>query len=210
MEAPGSRPLAFEAGNQLALELRTWPAEQVVKCLVHYHPDDPDVLRERQLERLCDLQAASIGTGHEFLIEVIPPRELPRDQATLARALAQIYAAGVRPDWWKLPPCESDDEWQAVAAAIRHGDLHCRGVLLLGLEASEADLQRSFRVAAPHAVCRGFAVGRSIFAEAAERWFSGESSDAQVVLDVAQRYARLIARWDEARAGFVQAANAAR
>ena len=210
VESPGSRPLAFEAGGQLALELRTWPAEQVVKCLVHYHPEDPDALRESQLERLRDLQAASIGTGHEFLIEVIPPRELPRDQATLARALAQIYAAGVRPDWWKLPPCESDDEWQAVAAAIRHGDLHCRGVLLLGLEASEADLQRSFRVAAPHAVCRGFAVGRSIFAEAAERWFSGESSDAQVVLDVAQRYARLIARWDEARAGFVQAANAAR
>ena len=210
VESPGSRPLAFEAGSQLALELRTWPAEQVVKCLVHYHPEDPDALRESQLERLRDLQAASIGTGHEFLIEVIPPRELPRDQATLARALAQIYAAGVRPDWWKLPPCESDDEWQAVAAAIRHGDLHCRGVLLLGLEASEADLQRSFRVAAPHAVCRGFAVGRSIFAEAAERWFSGKSSDAQVVLDVAQRYARLIARWDEARAGFVQAANAAR
>ena len=210
VESPGSRPLAFEAGGQLALELRTWPAEQVVKCLVHYHPEDPDALRESQLERLRDLQAASIGTGHEFLIEVIPPRELPRDQATLARALAQIYAAGVRPDWWKLPPCESDDEWQAVAAAIRHGDLHCRGVLLLGLEASEADLQRSFRVAAPHAVCRGFAVGRSIFAEAAERWFSGKSSDAQVVLDVAERYARLIARWDEARAGFVQAANAAR
>ena len=210
VESPGSRPLAFEAGGQLALELRTWPAEQVVKCLVHYHPEDPDALRESQLERLRDLQAASIGTGHEFLIEVIPPRELPRDQATLARALAQIYAAGVRPDWWKLPPCDSDDEWQGVAAAIRHGDPQCRGVLLLGLEAGEADLQRSFRVAAPHAVCRGFAVGRSIFAEAAERWFSGESSDAQVVLDVAQRYARLIARWDEARAGFVQAANAAR
>ena len=210
VESPGSRPLAFEAGGQLALELRTWPAEQVVKCLVHYHPEDPDALRESQLERLRDLQAASIGTGHEFLIEVIPPRELPRDQATLARALAQIYAAGVRPDWWKLPPCDSDDEWQGVAAAIRHGDPQCRGVLLLGLEASEDALQRSFRIAAPHAVCRGFAVGRSIFAEAADRWFGGKSSDAQVVRDVARRYARLIARWDEARAGFVQAANAAR
>lgn len=208
VELPGSRPLAFESGEQLALEMRSWPAEHVAKCLVSLHPDDPAPLREAQLARLQQLQAASVGTGHEFLVEVIPPRELTKDAGTLAAALEQIYAAGVRPDWWKLPPAESAAEWDAIAAVIRRRDPWCRGVLLLGLGASAQELEHSFRIAAPHAVCRGFAVGRSIFAEAAERWFAGAMSDAAVVEDVAHRYARLVNRWDEARAGMPEAISA--
>ena len=207
MELPNSRPLEFEAGNQLALQMRSWPAEHVAKCLVSYHPQDPLPLRERQLARLADLESASVATGHEFLIEVIAPRELPSDGTTLATALDQIYSAGVRPDWWKLPPCEDSAGWEAVAAVLRRHDRHCRGVLMLGLEASEEELEQSFRIAALHPVCRGFAVGRSIFAEAAALWFAGRMNDERVVEDIARRYARLITRWDEARAGVAEAAN---
>lgn len=207
VELPGSRPLAFEAGNHLALEMRSWPTEHVAKCLVSYHPDDSADLREQQLERLAELQRASVATGHEFLVEVIPPREMPCSATTLADALVQIYAAGVRPDWWKLPPAASDAGWEAIAQAIAAHDPHCRGVLMLGLEASEEALEQSFRIAAPHPVCRGFAVGRSIFAEAAAAWFAGHMTDAQVVDDIARRYARLITRWDEARAGIAESAH---
>lgn len=200
VELPGSRPLAFEAGDDLALRLREWPAEHVAKCLLSYHPTDPAALREQQLARLRQLQAACIGTAHELLVEVIPPRDMTGDADTVADAMAQIYRAGVRPDWWKLPPPASDAEWGAIAATLASHDPHCRGVLLLGLEASEDDLERSFRVAAPHPVCRGFAVGRSIFAEAAARWFEGALADDEVVADIARRYRRLINLWDQARA----------
>ncbi|CAA9405657.1 MAG: 5-keto-2-deoxygluconokinase / uncharacterized domain [uncultured Ramlibacter sp.] len=208
VESPGSRPLAFEAGDGLALEMRTWPAEHVAKCLVSYHPDDPHELRQVQLASLQALQQASIGTGHEFLVEVIPPRDLRRDATTLAQALEQMYAAGIRPDWWKLPPPDSSAEWDGLASVIARNDPWCRGVLVLGLEASEDDLDRSFRIAAPHPVCRGFAVGRSIFAEAAARWFAGQLDDPAVIDDVAQRYARLIERWDNARSAVRQQAVA--
>jgi 5-dehydro-2-deoxygluconokinase len=208
VELPGSRPLRFESGPQLALDMRTWPAEHVAKCLVSYHPLDAAALRSEQLATLDELQSASTGTGHEFLIEVIPPRDMACDDTTLAAALTQIYEAGIRPDWWKLPPCDSDTGWAHVAAVIARHDPHCRGVLLLGLEASEEDLDKSFRTAAPHAICRGFAVGRSIFAEAAAAWFAGHMTDEQVIDDIARRYARLITRWDEARAGIGEAASA--
>lgn len=201
VEAPASRPLEFEAGCKLALHLRAWPAEHVAKCLVSYHPEDDAALKTQQVARLKELQQACLGTGHELLLEVIPPREMARNAQTLPLAMDQIYRAGIRPDWWKLPPAESDAEWQAIAAAIQRHDPHCRGVLVLGLEASEDDLERSFRIAAPHAVCRGFAVGRSIFADAAAQWFAGYMTDERVVADIAQRYSRLITRWDEARAG---------
>lgn len=200
VEQPGSRPLAFEAGDALALRLREWPAEHVAKCLVSYHPGDPAALRDQQLARLLQLQQACTGTAHELLVEVIPPRDLPVDAATVASAMGQIYRAGVRPDWWKLPPPASDAEWDTITDSLATHDPHCRGVLLLGLEASEDDLERSFRVAAPHPACRGFAVGRSIFAEAAAGWFAGTLSDDAVVQDVARRYRQLISLWDQARA----------
>lgn len=207
VELPGSRPLQFEAGANLTQHMRSWPGEHVAKCLVSYHPQDSLSLRELQLARLGELQCASVDTFHEFLIEVIPPREMPHDSSTLAQALAQIYRAGIFPEWWKLPPAQSAGEWEEIVAVIEQHDPHCRGVLLLGLEASEDRLEQSFRIAAPHAACRGFAVGRSIFADAAAGWFEGRLNDAQVVAEIAQRYARLIQLWDEARAGVAEAVS---
>ncbi len=143
---------------------------------------------EQQLERLRELQAACIATFREFLIEVIPPADMPSDATTVARALEQIYAADVVPDWWKLPPSTNEACWDAITQVIRRNDPHCRGVLLLGLEASEEDLQRGFSVAARFALVKGFAVGRSIFADMAAAWFAGDMPDADVIAGVAQRY----------------------
>jgi 5-dehydro-2-deoxygluconokinase len=199
VEVPGSRPLVFEPDAPLALAMRSWPTEHVAKCLVSYHPDDALPMRQAQIAQLAELQAASVGTFREFLIEVIPPREMPQDDSTLARALDQIYEAGIRPDWWKLPPPEGAPAWERIAESIRRHDPHCRGVLLLGLEADEETLRNGFEAAAPHAICRGFAVGRSIFADAATAWFAGHLSDAQARQAVAERYARLMRLWREAR-----------
>jgi 5-dehydro-2-deoxygluconokinase len=204
---PSSRPLKFETDDHLGAEMRTWPGEHVAKCLVSYHPHDKLELREAQLRRLVELQRASIDTFHEFLIEVIPPRDMASDETTLAEALEQIYQAGVFPDWWKLPPATSDAEWVKITEVIQRNDPHCRGVLMLGLEATEEKLNQSFRIAAPHAICKGFAVGRSIFADAAAGWFAGKMSDADVITDIATRYARLIKLWDEARSGATVAAK---
>ncbi len=105
---------------------------------------------------------------------------MPSDATTVARALEQIYAADVVPDWWKLPPSTNVACWDAITQVIRRNDPHCRGVLLLGLEASEEDLQRGFSVAARFALVKGFAVGRSIFADMAAAWFAGDATDAEV------------------------------
>ena len=201
VEQTGSRPLAFEAGNALGMQLRTWPGEHVAKCLVYMHPDDSPEMKQQQLERLRELQSACIATFHEFLIEVIPPSGMPSDATTVARALEQIYAADIVPDWWKLPPSTNAGVWDAITQVIHRNDPYCRGVLLLGLEASEEDLQRGFSVAARYPLVKGFAVGRSIFADAAATWFAGDASDAEVIDGVARRYARLIALWQAARAG---------
>lgn len=198
VELPGSRPLAFEAGANVGDTLAEWPTEQVVKCLVFHHPDDDAALAATQLQRVHELYQACLRSGHELLLEVIPPRTLPSDETTVVRAVAQIYEAGVRPEWWKLPPLPAA-AWHALADLLARHDPWCRGVLLLGLEASEDDLWDAFVVAARQPICRGFAVGRTLFAAAAQAWFEGALDDSGVVADVATRYQRLVRMWQEAR-----------
>ena len=197
IEAPGSVPLEFEAGDSLGLEMRAWPPGHVAKCLVTLHPDDPAPLRDRQTARLKQAARACAATGHELLVEVIAPAASPSDAGTMARSLERIYAAGVKPDWWKLPPRVDADAWRNVGAVIERIDPHCRGVLVLGMEAAPERLGESFAAARESPWVRGFAVGRSIFAAAAEGWLAGKLDDAGAVEDVARRYEEVISLWEE-------------
>ena len=199
VELPGSRPLRFEGGPDLGCTLREWPAEHCVKCLVFYHPDDPEELCREQEAQVLVLADACRRTGHDLLLEVIPGKSAaPVDDTTLARAMARFYALGVYPDWWKLPHPGSDSAWVRIAGEIAANDPHCRGVLLLGLEAPEAELLAAFAMARRHPVCKGFAVGRTIFAQPAEDWLAGRINDQQAIQAMAAGYRRLIDGWERA------------
>jgi 5-dehydro-2-deoxygluconokinase len=198
VETPGSIPLAFEHGAGLGLALRTWPARQVAKCLVFFHPAQPRELREAQIARLQELASACAATEREWLLEVLPPPHLPVDALTASRALEEIYRAGVKPDWWKLPPAAEPAAWRAIDETIERHDPLCRGVLVLGMEAAPEKLAEGFAAAARGAWVRGFAVGRSIFAPAAEQWLARRWNDGEAAADVAARYRQVISLWEGA------------
>ncbi|HEX5079825.1 MAG TPA: 5-dehydro-2-deoxygluconokinase [Geminicoccaceae bacterium] len=200
IELPGSLPLRFEGGADVGCTLLEWPVAHCVKCLVYYHPDDPEALREEQEAQLLRLFEAARRTGHELLLEVIASRSrAPVDERTVARALDRIYGIGVFPDWWKLVDPGSQAAWEAIAAAIGRHDRYCRGVLLLGLDAPPAELEASFARAARQPVCKGFAIGRTIFGAPAKAWMAGEIDDGTAVARMAETYAGLIRAWDRAR-----------
>jgi 5-dehydro-2-deoxygluconokinase len=198
IEIPQSRPLEFEGCADVAAEISSWPLNHVVKCLVIYHPDDPADLRgrqERQLKRLFD---ACRMTRHELLLEIILPREMPADSHTVARAMSRIYALGVRPDWWKLPPRAVN--WESIQDTISREDPLCRGVVLLGLSAPEAELIASFVAAAPFGIVKGFAIGRTIFHDVARAWFADLMSDGDACDAMARKFSTLVDAWRRARA----------
>lgn len=206
IEAPRSRPLEFEASPDVATELTQWPVRHVVKCLVHYHPEDDADLRERQERQLLRLFDACRKTRHELLLEVIPPAGSLIDERTASRAMRRIYSIGVRPDWWKLEPVADAAAWRHIALAISECDPHCRGVMLLGLSAPERELMASFEVAASFKVVKGFAVGRTIFNEAAQQWFAGKIDDDEAVSMLAERFSTLVNAWRRARSAVEAAA----
>ena len=204
IEKPKSRPLEFEGGADVGAEILSWPLNQVVKCLVIYHPDDPLELRARQDRQLTRLFDACRQTRHELLLEIIHPRGLAVDANTTARAMRQIYALGVRPDWWKLPPSANAQAWQAIQDTITREDPLCRGVVLLGLSAPEAELVAAFTAAAPFEIVKGFAVGRTVFHEVARAWFQGSMRDEDATEAMTSKFLTLANAWREARAAIAQ------
>ena len=86
VELPGSNPLVFEHGRSVGTTLISWPVEQIVKCLVAFHPDDEVENRLENEAQLRTLYDAVQVSGHELLIEIVPPRDLPDGPDTLLRA----------------------------------------------------------------------------------------------------------------------------
>jgi 5-dehydro-2-deoxygluconokinase len=200
VELPGSRPLRFEGGASVGTRLVHWPREQVVKCLVHYHPDDDVDLRLEQEAQLQELWAATRDTGHELLLEVIPPRaQAPgaETDALVLRAVTRLYTIGLKPEWWKLAPMQPAG-WAALAALVEARDPQCRGAVILGLNQPLADLARSF-LAATHPIVKGFMVGRTLWVEPARAWLRGEAGDAAFVASVAANFEALVDAWRASR-----------
>lgn len=200
VELPGSIPLAFEAGPDLAATLRSWPSRHVAKCLAVYSANDPPDQRRQQEEQLRRLELACHATNREWLLEVIPPKgRIATDGEEIGRSLAMLYGTGLRPDWWKLPPMPDPQAWQKVAGIVRTHDPYCRGLLVLGLEADEKTLAAAFSAAAKEPLVKGFAIGRSIFWDVAQEWFAGAIGDTAASAEIAKRYLRIASLWQDAR-----------
>ncbi|WP_246658007.1 bifunctional 5-dehydro-2-deoxygluconokinase/5-dehydro-2-deoxyphosphogluconate aldolase [Afipia massiliensis] len=194
VEEPGSRPLAFEGERDPALALRSWPAGHVAKCLAIYDAGDRQPLREVQDNSLLALQRAAESSGHEWLLEIVPPRGVPTEASIIA-AVEHFYKIGLMPDWWKLPPSPNPGMWRAVGNAIRANDPHARGILVLGLDMPESDLGLAFAGAESEPLVQGFAVGRTIFWPAAERWFKDEISNDQATSMIVDSFRRIRNLW---------------
>ena len=196
IELPGSRPLQFEFSQDLGSRLIDWPVDHCIKVLCFYHPDDAPELKAMQIEKLRAAYDAARKIGRELLIEIIASKHGALNDNTVAQALSEIYDAGLKPDWWKLEPQANVAAWHAIDAVLEARDPFCRGVVLLGLEAPQDVLEAGFAAARQSRSVKGFAVGRTIFADAAKQWLAGRLSDDAAVADMATRFGALVTIWE--------------
>lgn len=204
VERPGARPLELEIGLDYGSALADWPAGTVVKVLCACHPDEDAAVRASQEATVARLFTAARANGLEFLLEIVASKLGPVDDGTTAKLIQRFYDAGIYPDWWKLEPMASAEAWKQACAAIERNDANTRGVVMLGLDAPHETLVESLRLGARFDLVKGFAVGRTIFADAARQWFAGNLDDDAAVARMAARYGALCEAWDEARAQAAQ------
>jgi len=195
IELPGSRPLQFEFSQDIGGRLIEWPLEHCIKVLCFYHPDDPAELKATQTAKLMTAYEAARRVGREILVEIIASKAGPLKDDTMARAIQELYDAGLKPDWWKLEPQASEVAWRMIDKTITANDTYCRGVVLLGLEAPIETLKQGFAAAKTAPCVKGFAVGRTIFADAAKRWLAGEIDDEAAIADMARKFGTLVEVW---------------
>jgi 5-dehydro-2-deoxygluconokinase len=198
VELPGSRPLDFEGGGDLGSALVEWPVGHTIKCLCFYRPDDPEDLKAEQERELLRVHDAARRLGRELLVEIICGKHGPLERDAVAAVLRRLYAIGIKPDWWKLEPQADPDAWRALGETIAANDPYCRGIVLLGLEAPEEELEAAFAVAVREPTVKGFAVGRTLFAQAARQWLRAEIDDEAAIADMAGRFQRLVDAWQRA------------
>jgi len=200
IELPQSCPIEFDAElNDVGAEIASWPLNHTVKALFLYHPDDPADLRERQERQALRLFDACRATRHELLVEIIVSKSGLVDSKTTARAIQRFYDLGIRPDWWKLEPAADAETWANIERAVLSNDPHCRGVVLLGLSSPQDELVQSFAPAARVDIVKGFAVGRTIFNDAAALWFKGEIDNEQAVEALSSNLGVLVEAWRRAK-----------
>ena len=202
VEWPASRPLTLEP--ELGPDfggLSEWALENTVKVLCFCHPDDQPQMQAEQEATITRLFHACRRNRLEMLLEVIPSKVGPVDDLTTAKLISRFYDIGIYPDWWKLEPMQSRAAWAATCEAITSRDAHTQGIVILGLGQSEAELSASFRLAAEFPLVKGFAVGRTIFAQPYADWIAGRIDDASTTATMAEGFRRLCGIWDAARKG---------
>lgn len=200
VEWPSSRPLILEPeiGPDFG-GLSEWPLEHVVKVLCFYHPDDTDDMKTAQEDVVVRLFHACRRNRLEMLLEIIPSKVAPTTGKTSADIIQRFYDLGVYPDWWKLEPFKTNTGWKNAVDAINRNDPHTRGIVVLGLDSPADELYASFKLAAQYDLVKGFAVGRTIFGDAARAWMSGLITSPEAIAQMAEKYASLCVMWDNAR-----------
>jgi 5-dehydro-2-deoxygluconokinase len=200
VELPGSRPLRFDGIRSIGSALTHWPTEQVVKCLLHYHPDDHYALRLEQEQKVLELWEATRASGNELLLEIILPKALSvpgQEDAAVLRAVKRFYNIGVKPEWWKLAPMTAAG-WHGLELLVAERDPHCRGAVILGLNQPIPHLVDSFRNAT-NPIVKGFMVGRSLWMDESLAWLRETIDDATLVSRVAANYTVLVDAWRNRR-----------
>ncbi|WP_443635871.1 bifunctional 5-dehydro-2-deoxygluconokinase/5-dehydro-2-deoxyphosphogluconate aldolase [Candidatus Njordibacter sp. Uisw_058] len=201
IESSGVFPLRLEAEGDIVQHLFDWPLNQTVKVLCPYRLDDDAATRQHHEELMIRLDQACRFTGHQWLLEIITARD---DNSPAFEQVAPImqyfYKLGVKPDWWKLEPALDPAYWRQVGEVIDAHDSHCQGIIVLGLNGTIEGISEAFYAASKQPWVKGFAIGRTLFAEAAQGWLQGHLDDAQAIKLMATNYRLIIAAWDNAQA----------
>jgi myo-inositol catabolism protein IolC len=193
VERSGGKEFEFEHGEDFPAVIERFDPT-FTKALVRFNPDGDRDANRRQLARLRRLSDWLHEQGRLFMFELLVPSE-PHQLAHVAgdperydrelrpelmlHAINEIQQAGVKPNLWKLEGLEDSDTCRRIAEQARSGGPARVGCVVLGRGASIAAVERWLRAAAGVPGFVGFAIGRSIFADALPRRDGDDASIAR-------------------------------
>lgn len=189
-EVSGQPEFSFEYGAGFGEHIASIGAD-VVKALVRYNPDGDAERNARSRAGLVELSrwltAAGVPLMLELLVPPTPEQAGPgyddEVRPALTRtAIGELRAAGLAPRYWKVEGQPSTEAFASLAAAAA-GDC-----LVLGRGEDFAAVDRWVARAAAADGFGGFAIGRTIWADALAGWLTGQASRDEAVGEIRHNY----------------------
>jgi myo-inositol catabolism protein IolC len=219
VEKTGRDEFEFEHGDDFGRALEEYDPTYA-KALVRFNPGADAELNRRQVARLRTLSDWLRAHDRRLLFELLVP---PTDEQLrfvngsddrydeelrpelMRRAIETLQDAGIEPHLWKIEGVDDRDACRAIAATARRDGRHNVGCLVLGRGASVERVDAWLRAGAGVDGYVGFAIGRSIFADAL-RDFAANSpghDPQRAIEEISARYRRFVAVYEEAERAVV-------
>ena len=182
-----------------------------VKVLVRYNPEDPDELKNRQKKNLKLVSDFCHDNNYKFLIEVlvIPTQTQLKDAGTkdaydrkfrcdlTVEMIKELQDFGIEPDVWKLEGFDQVLDYEKVLKTIKREGREFVNLVVLGRGANEEKVdewlttgarEEWFEVGSRVEGVIGFAVGRTIFWDALEKFYKGKIGKTAVIQTVSENF----------------------
>ncbi len=206
VEKSGQTEFDFEYGDDFGAHIERYDPD-FSKVLVRYNPDGDAELNRRQAGRLRRLSEWLREHDRKFLFELLVPAEkaqlasvdgsADRYDAELRpelmiRAIAELQAAGIEPEIWKIEGVDESADCERIAEQCRadgRGGVAC---VVLGRGADNEKVDQWLRAAAPIEAYVGFAIGRSIWGDPLDGFIDGNLAREEAADQVATNYLRFV------------------
>jgi myo-inositol catabolism protein IolC len=183
---------------------------QFVKVLIRYNPQDLPDSKQRQKESLKRVSDYCEANNHKFLLEVlvIPTDAQLKDVGTkqmfdlklrpqlLTEVINDLQSFGIEPDVWKLKGFEKEENYQEIIKIIKDGGRENVNLIILGGGGKEEEVEKWLEVGVKQMLevgskiegVIGFAIGRTVFWQAIEKFHQGEIGKAEVIQTVSENF----------------------
>ncbi|MFH1186615.1 MAG: DUF2090 domain-containing protein [Candidatus Levyibacteriota bacterium] len=174
-----------------------------VKVLIRYNPDDDNLSKKRQQEKLKKLSDYCAGKNNKFLLEVLviatkeqllkangSKKEYINSQRPFlaARAIEELQNSGIEPDVWKLEGTESRTGYEEIVKIATREKRDQVGVIVLGGGQEREEVERWIKIAREVKGIIGFAVGRTIFWQPLLDLKSGKITKEETIHKISENF----------------------
>ncbi len=173
------------------------------KVLIKYNPIDNKENKDSQKKNLKILSDYSHDKSFKFLLEVlvIPTNDQllsaggnreefdKKQRASLTiEVISDLQEFGIEPDVWKLEGFENKEDYRSVIEAIKKNGREKVNLVILGRGAKEEKVEEWLKIGSQVPGVIGFAVGRTVFWDAIERFYKQEIGKAEVIETIANNF----------------------
>jgi len=172
------------------------------KVLLRYNPSDNADLKQRQKTNLKLLSDFSHENGYKFFLEVLV---IPTEEQLLRTGGREGYDAnlrplltkeiiielqnfGIEPDIWKIEGLDKEEDYKEIVNAARSRGRINVSLVILGRGANEAKVEQWLSLGAKVTGVVGFAVGRTAFWDALEKYYKKEIGKQEVITFISNSF----------------------